>query len=222
MQHQSAIQRWMAVYFLIFIQTQLPMGNFWDDRYKQDEFVYGTDPNEWVETYLHSVPAGKALFACEGEGRNALFAATLGWTVSAFDQSEMGREKANRLSEIKKVEIDYKVADAMLVEYEENYFDALFFIYSHFPASIRQLIHRRLLSFVKPGGTIVVEVFHQDQLNLSSGGPKDISMLCTEEILKEDFKGCDFKTLTTSEIELNEGAFHKGPAKVVRMIATKQ
>lgn len=198
------------------------MGNFWDDRYKQDDFVYGIEPNKWVETYLKSAPIGKALFACEGEGRNAVFAATLGWTVSAFDQSEMGRDKAIRLSETKKVKIDYKVADAMLVEYEENYFDALFFIYSHFPATIRSAIHNRLLAFVKPGGTIVVEVFHPDQLNLSSGGPKDISMLCTEEILREDFKGCDFNILTTVEVELNEGAFHKGPAKVVRMIATKK
>jgi hypothetical protein len=42
---------------------------------------------------LIKIPAGTILFPAEGEGRNAIYAATQGWNVNAFDQSIEGKRK---------------------------------------------------------------------------------------------------------------------------------
>ena len=51
----------------------------WDDRYSSPEFIYGTHPNAFLAEQLASLGPGKALFVSEGEGRNAVHAAQLGW-----------------------------------------------------------------------------------------------------------------------------------------------
>lgn len=76
--------------------------DFWDERYSRDEFIYGEQPNEYLKQKLAQLAPGKALFAAEGEGRNAVFAAKSGWIVSAFDQSEAGKTKAKLLAEKKR------------------------------------------------------------------------------------------------------------------------
>jgi hypothetical protein len=57
----------------------------WDERYNSEDFAYGENPNVFLTETLPQFTPGKALFAAEGEGRNAVFAAGLGWEVSAFD-----------------------------------------------------------------------------------------------------------------------------------------
>ena len=44
---------------------------------------------------------GKILFVCEGEGRNAVYAAQKNWDVTAFDLSEEGKNKALNLAQKK-------------------------------------------------------------------------------------------------------------------------
>jgi hypothetical protein len=61
--------------------------NQWDERFSGEEYVYGIQPNAFLEEQLPLLEPGTILFACEGEGRNAVFAASLGWNVSAFDGS---------------------------------------------------------------------------------------------------------------------------------------
>jgi hypothetical protein len=65
----------------------------WDDRYGKIEFAYGEQPN-FLKEQLIKIPAG-SIFPAEGEGRNAIYAATQGWNVHAFDQSIEGKESAN-------------------------------------------------------------------------------------------------------------------------------
>jgi hypothetical protein len=59
----------------------------WNERYSKNEFAYGEAPNNYLKEQLEKLSAGAILFPAEGEGRNAVFAATLGWKVSAFDIS---------------------------------------------------------------------------------------------------------------------------------------
>ena len=78
----------------------------WNDRYSATEFSYGIQPNNYLKEQLENLNAGTILFPAEGEGRNAVFAAKLGWTVSAFDISTEGKKKALQLSVTNKVTID--------------------------------------------------------------------------------------------------------------------
>ena len=55
---------------------------------------------------FHLIPKGKILSLAEGEGRNAVFLAQQGYTVTAVDSSLVGLEKAQRLAAEKGVKID--------------------------------------------------------------------------------------------------------------------
>ena len=61
--------------------------------------------------------------------------------------------------------------------------------------------------------------FSNTQTNV--GGPKKSDQLYSENKLKNDFTGFKFKTLKEEEIFLNEGEYHNGKTKVMRMNAIK-
>lgn len=198
------------------------MNNFWNERYIEKEFVYGTKPNLFLAEQLKKLPSGKIIFPCEGEGRNAVFAAQMGWVADAFDQSEEGLKKALLLAQQNHVSISYKIADALTVEYPAESFDAAALIYAHFPASTRKIIHQKTIKWLKPRGVLILEAFNPLQINNTSGGPKESSMLYTEEMLKEDFKFLKTELLCLQKITLNEGKYHQGVADVVRYIGIKK
>ena len=66
-----------------------------------------------------------------------------------------------------------------------------------------------------------MEAFNPHQLMNISGGPKEISMLYTEEMLLADFSSMKIELLQTLQIELKEGSLHEGVAEVIRFIGRK-
>lgn len=198
------------------------MKQFWNERYDEDVFAYGTAPNQFLKDAIHYIPQGNILFVAEGEGRNAVFAAKKGLKVSAFDYSESGQQKALSLAQMHNVTIDYLVSDVLALPYEKESFDGLVLIFAHFPAEIRKHAHLKLLELLKPGGKIIFEAFEKEQLNYTSGGPKDIDMLFSEEEVKNEFPAISFDSLSTEKIVLDEGLFHQGEGVVVRFIGTKK
>lgn len=201
--------------------------NFWDQRYSQPDFAYGTMPNEYLKSKLLSLSPGRILLPAEGEGRNAVFAAKLGWDVFAFDISVEGKKKAEKLALTNGVMIDYQVLDLESVDYPVNYFDAIAFTYTHFPESKRRLYHQKLSAYLKKGGVLILECFSKNHVNFQkdnphAGGPKDESMLFDLEEIKEDFKGFEFIEAYETETELTEGLYHVGKASVVRVFARKK
>jgi SAM-dependent methyltransferase len=200
----------------------MTMNGFWNERYSEKEFVYGKHPNEFLKEELEKLPVGKILFPCEGEGRNAVFAAQIGWEVDAFDLSEEGFKKALLLSQERKASIRYVIEDAISIEYPANTFDVVSLIYAHFPSAIRQKVHRKITNWLKPGGKLILEAFNPNQLANNSGGPKDISMLYNNDMLLEDFKELKTELLFTTKIKLDEGKYHQGEADVIRYVGIKE
>lgn len=203
------------------------MKEFWNDRYSKDEFAYGKHPNNYLKEQLEKLEVGSILFPAEGEGRNAVFAATLGWSVSAFDISTEGKNKALRLTESQNVSIDYQVGELNTLNYNNNQFDAIALIYAHFPADIKSQYHKTFDKYLKKGGTIIFEAFSKKHLYYNSvnekiGGPKDINMLFSIEELKSDFVNYEIVELEEKEIELNEGQFHNGKGSVIRFVGRKK
>lgn len=198
------------------------MEQFWNELYGAEAYAYGTKPNQFLFENLASLPKGKLLFAAEGEGRNAVFAAQNGFHVDAFDTSEKGKIKADLLATEKKVQINYQVGKLDDLGYQSNTFDGLVLIYAHFDDSIRASMHNKLIDLVKPGGTILFEAFNKDQIQYPSGGPKKLAMLFDIEEVKNEFNNCDFSFLTSEIIELSEGEFHQGKGSVIRFIAIKK
>ena len=197
------------------------MSDFWNERYSEKEYVYGETPNAFFATQLNALQPGTIILPCEGEGRNAVYAAAKGWKVNAFDSSEAGKIKALQLADKRNVVINYAINDATVINYPENSADVVAFIYAHFPLAIRQQIHRKAIQWLKPDGKIIIEAFNPDQLKNNSGGPKELSMLYTEEILKDDFKELQIELLQTLQTTLNEGKYHKGVADIIRFVGIK-
>jgi 2-polyprenyl-3-methyl-5-hydroxy-6-metoxy-1,4-benzoquinol methylase len=199
----------------------------WNERYSSAEFAYGEQPNNYLKEQLEKLDIGTILFPAEGEGRNAVFAARLGWTVSAFDISAEGKNKALRLAEANKVTIDYQVGELQSLNYTAGQFDVIALIYAHFPADIKSLIHKTLDKYLRKGGVIIFEAFsktHLDYLakNEKVGGPKDIASLFSIDELRSDFANYDIIELEEKEIELNEGSFHNGTGSVIRFTGRKK
>jgi len=199
----------------------------WDDRYSSEEFAYGEAPNNYLKEQLEGLPVGKILFPAEGEGRNAVHAAKMGWTVSAYDISNEGRGKAIRLAEKNNVAIDYRVGALEVLDFETGQFDAIALIYAHFPADIKSHCHSMLDRHLKIGGRILFEAFSKKHLdyvtaNPKVGGPKDLESLFSVEEIRADFPNYDIIALEEREIELNEGLFHNGTGSVIRFIGRKK
>jgi len=199
----------------------------WDARYGSEEFAYGIHPNNYLEGQLKKLDKGKILFPGEGEGRNAVFAAKLGWTVTAFDISMEGQKKALRLAEANEVVIDYQVGELINLAAANEQFDVIALIYAHFPPDIKSFYHKSLDKYLRNGGTIIFEAFSKNHLNYvleneKVGGPKDIDSLFSIEEIRSDFSNYEFEELAEMEIELNEGLFHNGTGSVIRFVGRKK
>jgi len=158
------------------------MKEFWNDRYNQEEFTYGKEPNIFIKAKLPLFERGKILFPAEGEGRNSVYAAQLGWEVSAFDFSSKGKEKADNLAHSKNVTINYKVSKFLEENYTPKEFDAICLTFVHFMPNIKTEMHQRLDSYLKVGGHIILEAFSKEHREISKvnpavGGPPDASMM---------------------------------------------
>jgi 2-polyprenyl-3-methyl-5-hydroxy-6-metoxy-1,4-benzoquinol methylase len=201
--------------------------NRWNERYSKEEFAYGEQPNNYLKEQLGKLKVGSILFAAEGEGRNAVFAAKLGWNVSAFDISEEGKKKALRLAATNNVTLDYQIGELQTLNYKPEQFDTIALIYAHFPADIKSSIHKTLNIYLRKNGIIIFEAFskrHLDYItkNEKVGGPKDIAQLFSIDEIKSDFANYEIIELEEKEIELHEGLFHNGTGSVIRFAGWKK
>jgi hypothetical protein len=87
--------------------------------------------------------------------------------------------------------------------------------------SKRKEYHQQLVSYLKPGGKVILEGFSKKQIAFSSGGPREIEMLFSADELKNDFSNLTLKLIEEKTIELSEGLFHRGEAAVMRLLGVK-
>lgn len=198
------------------------MKEFWNERYSTDEYVYGRDPNTFFREQLGQLQPGKLLLPGEGEGRNAVFAASLGWEVHAFDVSDAGQRKAYRLAGEAGVNIQYTLSPYMEFDNRGVLYDAIGLFFTHQPAEMRKQFHRRLLSMLAPGGTLIMEKFHKEQVHRNTGGPGNVDFLMDEAEVREDFGALEVVELNHLVRPLDEGPFHQGEAVVLQFVGKKK
>ena len=118
------------------------MNQKWDERYKDREFAYGKDPNIFFKEWLPQFEPGSILMPADGEGRNGVFAARLGWKVTSFDLSIEGQSKALLLAKENDVTLGYIVGDLEQLRFEKKAFDAIGLVYAHFSAEKKPISTR--------------------------------------------------------------------------------
>ncbi|MDR9435887.1 MAG: class I SAM-dependent methyltransferase [Thiohalophilus sp.] len=196
--------------------------SFWETRYAEAGFAYGTEPNAFlVSRQARFQPGQTVLLIGEGEGRNGVWLARQGLQVTAVDQSETGLAKAREMAREAGVSLQTICADLTQWQWPVDEYDFVVSIFVHFKPGDRRSIHRACLAALKPGGTILLEGFTPEQIDYPSGGPPFPEMLFSEAMLREDFAGAKIELLESLETRLAEGKYHQGSAAVLRLIATR-
>ena len=191
-----------------------------DQRYDTDEYVYGTEPNDFLVSVASRIPArGRVLSRGEGEGRNAVFLAGLGYAVTAVDQSTVGLRKAERLAAVKGTSIATQVSNLSDYLIEPGSWEGIISFFCHMDREIRRRIFGQAARGLKPGGVFILEAFTPEQLEYRTGGPPTAELMMTAADLKEELVGLDFIIARELVRDVREGSHHQGRAAVVRILA---
>ena len=162
----------------------------WDQKYAGADYVWSAEPNRFLVAELAGMAPGRALDLACGEGRNAVWLAQQGWSVTGVDFSGVAIAKAARLAESRGVDVEWVVADLLDYRPPEE-LDLVVVFYLQVPADERRLVLGRAAEALAPGGTLLV-VAH-DLLNLTEGhgGPKEPEVLYTPADVVGDLPGLD-------------------------------
>jgi SAM-dependent methyltransferase len=188
----------------------------WDERFRQPEPVYGAQPNSYLRAQIQRlVPGASVLVPGDGYGRNGLWLARQGFRVHTVDLSPIGVERARNSARGVGLSLTIEQADLSTWAWPQNQFDAVFSIFVHLFPNVRPAIHANMLRALVPGGLCVLEAFTPAQLKFSSGGPKQLDLLYSAEILRQDFAAAQILALEEATVSLDEGRMHSGPGAVV-------
>ncbi len=193
----------------------------WDERYNVSDYVYGTDPNEYLVEVTDRIPKGAVLCLAEGEGRNAVYLASRGYEVTAVDSSSVGLEKAQKLARERSVKIETIHADLADFDIGAERWSGIVSIFCHLPKELRALVCRRCVEGLKPGGVLVMEAYTPRQLVYGTGGPQVLELLVEPEDVKKELSGLRLDRAAEKVREIGEGIYHRGAGAVVQILAFK-
>ena len=194
----------------------------WDERYSAEGYAYGTTPNKFLEENFDCIPKGKVLSLAEGEGRNAVFLAKQGYSVTAVDASLVGLNKARKLAEENGVAVECIHADLAEYDLGENTWDGIVSIFCPLPSSLRKELYKKVIAGLKPNGVFLLEAYTPNQLKYGTGGGSSVDAMQSKESLSLELAGLEFKHLIELERNVIEGMYHTGVGSVVQAIATKK
>jgi SAM-dependent methyltransferase len=196
-------------------------GNRWDERYQGTDYLFGTEPNDFLATAVQELVPAETLCLADGEGRNGVFLAGLGHRVTSLDASTVGLEKAQLLANQQDVSIKTRLADLTTEDLGHETWDLIVSIFFHLPTADRHALHQRIARALRPGGRIILEAYTPAQLSFKTGGPSRPEMLMSLPLLQADFAGLAIVHAIELERDVVEGAGHIGRSAVVQFIAEK-
>ncbi|MCB6182026.1 DUF1653 domain-containing protein [Leeia sp. TBRC 13508] len=197
-------------------------GEFWNARFSATEYVYGTEPNDFLKSQAHRFPANsKVLSIGEGEGRNASFLAGAGIQMHAIEASSEGAAKIAKLAADRGQQITVMQQDLNTYTFEENTWDGVVSIFCHLPSALSAKVLPSIVNALKPGGYFVMEVYTPRQLAYGTGGPKDSDMLYEPDDVRRWLNGLELVHFAEIERSVVEGTFHTGNSRVLQVVAQK-
>lgn len=198
------------------------LATFWNQRYQDPEYAYGTEPNDFLVAQAASFPDGaRILCLADGEGRNSVWLARQGHKVSTVDIAERGRDKALKLAREAGVTIEAQVGDVTAFDPGSGCWDAIVSIFLHLPPGPRRALHERCAQALRPGGVFIYEAYAGGQLGRGTGGPREAALLPELEELLGDWPGCTIEQRFNGERMIREGALHQGVGVVNQIVARR-
>jgi len=200
-------------------------GQSWDERYAEDGFAFGTDPNDFLRDVVNELPKGRTLCLGDGEGRNGVFLAEHGHHVVSIDLSPVGVVKARRLAADRGVTIDARVADLVEFNLGDHEWDCIVSVFCHLPPALRHSVHSAVPNALRNGGCFVFEAYRAANIGRGVGGPQNAEMTVELEHLLADLgEATGMSVVIGREVERHivEGKYHNGMSATTQLFARKQ
>lgn len=208
------------------MSSELQGAPLWDARYSAEGFAFGDQPNDFLRSQeplllsaSKTLGGSEALCLAEGEGRNAVWLAGLGYSVTAMDLSAVGLEKARSLARKHAVSIETVVADLAEFDLGNARWDLIVSIWCHLPPTLRARVHRNVVRALKPGGLLVLTAYTPAQIKRGTGGPSTPDKCMPLAALQRELTGLDFIVGREAVRNVCEGVYHTGISEVVEVVA---
>jgi len=194
----------------------------WESRYSAEHCVYGTSPNDFMVDLIADAPPGRALCLADGEGRNGVYLASLGHTVTSVDLTAAGLSKAARLATKKGVDLTTVVADLAEYDLGSGQWDLIVSIFAHTPPAIRARVHNSTATALADGGLFVLEAYTPDQIGTGTGGPPTPELTMSLDEVQRELTGMEIVSGLETVRPVIEGPGHTGDGAVVQVVAKKR
>jgi SAM-dependent methyltransferase len=173
----------------------------WDERYAASDLVWSREPNRFVAAELADLPPGKAVDLAAGEGRNAIWLASRGWSVTAVDFSRVALDKGARLAAglSPPAEVTWVCADATTWRPDAPV-DLVVVAYLQVPAADRRRAVRGAVQGLGVGGTLLLVAHDSTNLTEGTGGPQDPEVLMSAEDVVADLAGLDVEVVRAGRV----------------------
>jgi SAM-dependent methyltransferase len=202
---------------------------FWTARYEsvRDDFLFGREPSEFLVARKSIFqPNQSAIMIADGEGRNSVWLASQGLTVTSNDICEVAIRRARKLAAESKTDVNFIKCNILTEEwptkYSQDSFDWVVGIFIQFADKKEQ---RKLFSIMrsmtKPNGRLLLLGYTPKQLEYKTGGPSTIESLYTKDLLQNTFQDWNIEELVEYEKYISEGSGHNGISALIGMIARK-
>ena len=193
----------------------------WNERYRGPEFVYGTEPNDFLVEAAGHLPAGPVLSLAEGEGRNGVYLAGRGHAVHGVDGSRVGLAKARALAAERGVALTTEAADLAGYRIAPGAWAGIVAIWVHLPREVREPLFGQVTAGLRPGGVFILEAYAPAQLGRGTGGPSDPDMLLGLDAWRRLLPGLEWLVAREVERDVREGRLHGGLSATVQLVGRR-
>jgi SAM-dependent methyltransferase len=150
----------------------------WNARYGERDWEPEREPNRFLVEVIGPITArGRALDLACGEGRNAVWLAARGWSVTAVDFSSVALGRARRLAARRGVGVDWVRADVMRFQPAPAAYRLVVILYLQLPWNELRDVLSRANAALAPDGELFLVGHARQNLTQGTGGPRDPSVL---------------------------------------------
>jgi SAM-dependent methyltransferase len=193
----------------------------WDEKYNTDEYIFGTRPNRFLVECASGLKPGKALSLGEGEGRNAVYLAGLGYEVTAVDLSVYALKKAQRLAQQNGATLTTIHSDLNTYVITPDQWDVILCFFVHILPEERARMHQQVVKGLRPGGVYILEGFSPEQMRFAKRGPDNPGQLYDLAIIRHELDGLEFSIARQVERLVDDAEPEQGMCAVSQIKAFK-